>query len=42
MKEKIISQPVLMLPKKEGKFWVETNISGYAIEEVLSQEQDEK
>ena len=42
LKEKITSQPVLSLPKREGKFRVETNASGYAIEGVLSQEQNGK
>jgi len=38
LKEKIMSQPVLSLPKREEKFRVETDTSGYAIGEVLSQE----
>ena len=42
LKEKITSQLVLALPKREEKFWVETNASGHAIEGVLSQEQDRK
>jgi len=42
LKDKITSQPVLALPKREGKFQVETNISGHAIGGVLSQEQDDK
>ena len=42
LKEKITSQPVLTLLKREGKFRVETNASEYAIEGVLSQEQDGK
>ena len=42
LKKKIISQPVLSLPKREGKFRVETNASEHAIEEVLSQEQEGK
>jgi len=42
LKEKITSQPVLALLKREGKFQVETNASEYAIEGVLSQEQDGK
>ena len=41
-KEKITSQPVLSLPRREGKFRVEMNASGYAIGGVLSQEQDGK
>ena len=42
LKEKIMSQPVLSLPKREGKFRVETDASGPAIGGVLSQEQDGK
>jgi len=42
LKDKITSQPVLALPKREGKFRVETNASGHAIGGVLSQEQDVK
>ena len=37
-----MSQLVLSLLKREGKFRVETNALGHAIEEVLSQEQEEK
>ena len=42
LKEKITSQPVLSLSRREGKFRVETDASGHAIGEVLSQEQDGK
>ena len=42
LKNKITSQPVLALPKREKKFQVETNASEHAIGEVLSQEQDGK
>jgi len=42
LKEKITSQLVLMLPKREGKFQVETNASEHAIGGVLSQEKDGK
>jgi len=42
LKEKITSQPVLSLPRREGKFRVETDTSGHAIRGVLSQEQDGK
>ena len=42
LKAKITSQPVLSLPKREGKFRVETDASGHAIGGVLSQEQDGK
>ena len=42
LKEKITSQPVLSLPRREGKFRVETDASGHAIGEVLSQEQNGK
>jgi len=35
-KEKITSQQVLSLPRREGKFRVETDASGHAIEGVLS------
>ena len=36
LKEKIMSQLVLLLPKKEGKFRVKTDASEHIIEEVLS------
>ena len=42
LKEKITSQPVLSLPRREGKFRVETDTSGHAIRGVLSQEQEGK
>jgi len=47
LKEKITSQLVLSLPKKEGKFRVEVDVSehtigGVLIGGVLSQEQDRK
>ena len=42
LKEKITSQPVLSLPKREGKFRVETDVLGHTIGGVLSQEQDGK
>jgi len=42
LKEKIMSQPVLSLPKRKGKFRVETDASGHAIRGMLSQEQDGK
>jgi len=42
LKEKITSQLVLSLPKREGKFRVETDASGHAIGGVLFQEQDRK
>ena len=38
LKEKITSQPVLSLPRKEGKFRVEIDTSGHAVGGVLSQE----
>ena len=38
LKEKITSQLVLSLPRREGKFRVETDASGHAIGGVLSQE----
>ena len=40
LKEKITSQPVLSLPKREGKFRIETDASRHAIGGVLSQEQE--
>ena len=42
LKEKITSQPVLSLPRREGKFRAETDTSEYTIGGVLSQEQDGK
>ena len=42
LKEKITSQPVLSLPRREGKFRVEMDASGHAIGGVLSQEQEGK
>jgi len=42
LKDKIIIQPVIVLPKRDEKFRVETNTSGYAVRGVLSQEQEEK
>ena len=42
LKDKITSQPVLTILKREGKFRVETDASGHGIKEVLSQEQKEK
>ena len=37
-----MSQPVLLLPRRKGKFRVETDMSEHAIGGVLSQEQDRK
>jgi len=42
LKKKIITQSVLSLSRREGKFRVKTNASGHAIEGVLSQKQDGK
>jgi len=42
LKDKITSQPVLFLPKREGKFKVKIDTSGYAIRRVLFQEQEGK
>jgi len=36
LKDKITSQPVLTLPKREGKFRVETSALGHTIGGVLS------
>jgi len=41
LKEKITSQPILSLPKREGKFRIEIDALGHAIRGVLSQEQEE-
>ena len=35
LKDRITSQPVLALPKREGKFRVETDVLGHTIGEVL-------
>ena len=40
LKEKITSQLVLSLPKREGKFRVKTDALEHAIGGVLSQEQE--
>ena len=42
LKEKITSQLVLSLPRRERKFRVETDALGHTIRGVLSQEQDGK
>ena len=42
LKEKITSQLVLALPRRKGKFRVETDTSEHTIEGVLSQKQDRK
>ena len=42
LKDKITSQPVLVLPRREGKFRVKIDASGHAIGGVLSQEQEGK
>ena len=42
LKNKIMSQPVLSLSKREGKFRMEMDASGHAIGGVLSQEQEGK
>ena len=42
LKEKITSQSVLSLPKRENKFRMEMDTSGHAIEGVLSQKQEGK
>ncbi len=41
-KGKITSQLVFTLPRREGKFRVETDVSEHTIVEVLSQEQEGK
>jgi len=42
LKQKITTQPVLVLPRREGKFRVKVDVSGHAIGGVLSQEQEGK
>jgi len=42
LKEKITSQPVLSLPKREGKFRVKIDASEHTIGGVLFQEQEGK
>jgi len=42
LKDKTVSQLVLSLPKREGRFRVETDALEHAIGEVLSQEQEGK
>jgi len=42
LKDKITNQLILVLPKRDGKFRVETNTSEHAIGGVLSQEQEGK
>jgi len=42
LKQKITTQPVLALPRREGKFRVKVDASGYTIGGVLSQEQEGK
>jgi len=42
LKQKITTQPVLALPRREGKFRVEVDALGHAIGGVLSQEQESK
>jgi len=42
VKQKITIQLVLALSRREGKFRVEVDVSGYAIRGVLSKEQEGK
>ena len=42
LKDKITSQPVLALLKRDGKEWIEIDASEHTIREVLSQEQEGK
>jgi len=42
LKDKITSQPVLSLLRRERKFRMETDTSEHAIGRVLSREQEEK
>ena len=42
LKDKIISQPVLSLSKRDSKFRVETDASKYVIDRILSQEKEGK
>jgi len=42
LKQKITTQPVLVLLRRKGKFRVEVDASGHTIKGVLSQEQEGK
>jgi len=42
LKQKIMTQPVLALPRREGKFRVEIDAPEHAIGGALSQEQEDK
>jgi len=42
LKQKITTQPVLALARREGKFRVEVDVLGHAIRRVLLQEQEGK
>ena len=41
LKNKMMNPPILAIPNNKRKMWLETDASGYAIGEVLSQQQED-